>query len=92
MAANDIQIGGDHYQKEVFTCPNCGSEYQHWDIAWALRWDSFMYPITKYLWRHKDRIQDLKKARHYLDKYIELMEETLEPEGEPGPGYTNQDR
>lgn len=31
----------------------------------------------KYIWRHRNKggIEDIKKARWYLDKYIELNEE-----------------
>ena len=41
-------------------------------------WDPFQYQITKYVMRWKDkhathaqRVEDLRKARHFLDKYIE---------------------
>jgi hypothetical protein len=69
MAANDTQVGGDHYR---------GEELQHWDLAVMYGWDFFQYQITKYIMRwkrkgasHEQRLQDLKKARHFLDKYIE---------------------
>lgn len=29
----------------------------------------------KYLWRHKNGLEDLKKARWYLDRYITMQEE-----------------
>lgn len=67
MPANDRQVGGDHYQ---------GSDVQHWDYAWGHDFDFFQYVITKYVERHKRKngLEDLRKARHYLDKYIELLE------------------
>lgn len=65
MAANDKQVGGDHYKTDGL---------QHWDIVELFKFDYFQGQITKYLmrWRKKNGIEDLQKARHYLDKYIEL--------------------
>ena len=53
-------------------CPHCGKMIEHWDIAWALRWNNFVYAITKYLWRDKAGVEDLCKAEHVLSKYIEV--------------------
>lgn len=68
--ANDTQVGGTHYGP--------GTKLQHWDLATMFKWDPFQYQITKYVMRWKDkhatpekRLEDLKKARHFLDKYIE---------------------
>ena len=66
MSANDMQVGGDHYQ---------GGSVQHWDFAWEHGYNQFEYCITKYVSRcHKkgQPIEDLRKARHHLLKYIEL--------------------
>lgn len=65
MGANDTQVGGDHYKK--------GGE-EHWDRAYRLQYDCFQYIITKWIerWREKGGIQDLEKARHAIDKYIEV--------------------
>lgn len=82
MGANDQQIGGHHYK--------VGGE-EHWDRVHRLGLDYFQAQITKYVerWKKKNGVEDLRKARHFLDKYIELIEE----EGaEPGKGYVNQDR
>lgn len=67
MAANERQIGGDHYKKEGFP--------EHWDIVWEYDLDYFQGQITKYVmrWKKKGGINDLEKARHFLDKYIELI-------------------
>jgi len=67
MAANDRQVGGDHYKK--------GGE-EHWDRAWRLKYDCFQYIITKWVerWKEKGGVEDLKKAHHALEKYIELIE------------------
>jgi hypothetical protein len=66
MAANDYQIGGGHYQTPI----------QHWDFVVANGLDHFQAAITKYVvrWRHKGGVEDLKKAQHYLAKYMELIE------------------
>lgn len=66
MSANDIQVGGDHYKKE-------GQHLQHWDVVKLMNWDYFQGNITKYVDRHrkKNGEQDLRKALHYLLKYLE---------------------
>lgn len=62
---NMTQIGGGHYK---------GTTYQHWDfVIQALEGRYLEGNITKYVTRHrkKNGLQDLLKARHYLDKLIE---------------------
>jgi hypothetical protein len=65
--ANEIQIGGDHYKEKTI---------QPWDFIAANQLGYFEGNIVKYVsrWRDKGGINDLKKARHYLDKLIELSE------------------
>ena len=65
MSANDKQIGGQHYQ----TAP-----IQHWDIVVMHKLDYFQGQIIKYVmrWNAKGGVQDLRKAQHFLEKYIEL--------------------
>lgn len=66
MSANERQIGGNHYKK--------GGE-EHWDRQWRLYGRGyFVGCITKYVERYpeKNGIQDLEKAKHFLDKLIEL--------------------
>lgn len=65
--ANDTQVGGSHYKK--------GGE-EHWDRAWRLKYDPFQYIITKWVerWRDKGGLEDLYKARHAINKYIEVIE------------------
>lgn len=48
---------------------------QHWDMVYEFNLDYFQGQITKYLFRHhqKGGVQDLEKAKHYLEKYIELQ-------------------
>jgi aspartokinase len=72
--ANDTQVAGNHYRA-------MGDKLQHWDLVAMFEWDYFQAQVIKYLMRWKNkhetpfkRIEDLKKARHFLDKYIELQE------------------
>ena len=84
MSANDTQIGGTHYAAPI----------QHWDFVAANRLDYFQGQITKYVarWKEKNGVEDLLKARHFLDKYIELNSPPADDGEEPrGRGYVNQD-
>ena len=65
------QVGGDHYQKKV----------QPWDAmaAWMTPVAFCGYlagNVIKYIARYQDKngVEDLKKARHYLEKLIEVEE------------------
>lgn len=64
--ANSRQVGGSHYAKPI----------QHWDYVVAQELGYFEGQITKYVsrWRDKNGLEDLKKARHFLDKLIEEVE------------------
>jgi len=69
MAANDAQVGGNHYKLQPV---------QHWDYVVAQGW-GYGYlagQITKYVSRapNKNGLEDLKKASHFLDKLIEEVE------------------
>lgn len=67
--ANDSQVGGHHYRTSI----------QHWDFVAANDLDYFQGQITKYVtrWKKKNGIDDLYKARHFLQKYIELKEQEI---------------
>lgn len=62
--ANTRQVGGSHYGLGAL---------QHWDIVALFNLDYFQGNISKYVfrWREKGGVQDLEKAQHYLEKYIE---------------------
>jgi Protein of unknwon function (DUF3310) len=66
--ANQKQVGGNHYK--------VGGE-EHWDRVARLGLDYFQGQITKYVERHKQKggVQDLEKAKHFLEKYIEVTKE-----------------
>ena len=70
-SVKSAQIGGDHYQKAAL---------QPWDIflAWGL--DPWAANVVKYILRfpHKNGLEDLKKAKHYVDFLIENYDEVNE--------------
>jgi len=68
MQANEHQVGGNHYKT--------ANGREHWDIVEEFNLDYFQGQITKYLfrWEQKGGIRDLEKARHFLDKYIEIAQ------------------
>lgn len=63
--ANEIQHGGNHYKK---------NQIQPWDYIEANGLGFLDGNAIKYLtrWKDKNGIEDLKKARHYVDKLIEV--------------------
>lgn len=65
MAANAIQIGGDHYK---------GKAIQPWDYIISNDLGYLEGNIVKYVsrWKDKGGVEDLKKAQHYLAKLIEV--------------------
>lgn len=66
--ANDRQEGGNHYKQF--------GKLQPWDIIIHFGCDFLTGNAIKYLlrWPHKGKIEDLKKAKHYIDKLIETEE------------------
>ncbi|MCC6489116.1 MAG: DUF3310 domain-containing protein [Candidatus Hydrogenedentes bacterium] len=66
--ANATQVGGSHYKAHG------DSDLQHWDIVHKFKLDYFQGQITRYVfrWRDKNGLEDLHKAAHFLQKYIEL--------------------
>ncbi len=70
VKANDIQFGGDHYKSQVI---------QPWDYITSNDLGFLEGNAVKYLsrFRQKNGIEDLKKARHYIDKLIEVETEKL---------------
>jgi hypothetical protein len=91
MSANDKQVAGSHYVAEI----------QHWDYVVANDLDYFQGQITKYVtrWKRKNGLVDLKKAQHFLEKYIEVIEAararavsvTSSGDGGPDRNYVKQD-
>lgn len=65
MSANGYMVGGNHYKR---------LSYETWDVIndWGLGY--FDGNAVKYLsrWRNKGGVDDLRKAKHYIEKLIEL--------------------
>jgi hypothetical protein len=63
--ANKRQVGGGHYKDMTI---------EHWDVVALNNLDYFQGQITKYVmrWHGKNGVQDLEKAQHFLQKYIEV--------------------
>lgn len=81
-SVNSRQVGGVHYKT--------GGE-EHWDRVDRLGLDYFQGQITKYVerWKKKNGLEDLKKAQHFLEKYIEL-ESRRDVESGPTSSYVDQ--
>lgn len=64
MSANDRQVDGKHYNTPI----------QVWDFIAANELDWFQGTLTKYItrWKMKGGLNDLLKAQHVLEKYIEV--------------------
>ena len=61
------QVGGDHYNKHM--------GLQTWDIVDEYDLNYYEGNAVKYILRNKsNRIEDLKKAIHYLEKEISILE------------------
>jgi hypothetical protein len=64
-SVNNIQHGGTHYKTKAI---------QPWDYIVSNELGYLEGNIVKYVsrWRDKGGLEDLQKARHYLDKLIEV--------------------
>ena len=69
-SANESQVGGRHYRE---------LSVQPWDVIQDWQLGFFDGNALKYLarWRKKGGVDDLKKARHYIEKLIEVEEQGL---------------
>ena len=73
MKAGAHQVGGTHYIAK--------GDYQPWDVmrSWmnpdnyvGFLWGNCLKYLSR--WPDKNGVEDLLKARHYLDRLIEEME------------------
>ena len=71
MTANDKQHGGDHYRTKPI---------QPWDFIISNGIGFLEGNAIKYLcrWREKGGIDDLEKAKHYIEKLIEVERQKSE--------------
>lgn len=67
--ANTRQVGGAHYTKY--------KDLQPWDVYFPWNLNPFQAAVLKHVVRYRDKagLQDLEKAKHYLEKLIELETE-----------------
>lgn len=73
MAANERQVGGDHYQTE--------GDLQHWDIVYLIYGGDYLLGnASKYMARvgkkgdsREEWLEDIDKAIHYLQKKRETI-------------------
>jgi hypothetical protein len=65
MSANETQVGGDHYKSKAI---------QPWDYIASNNLGYLEGCIIKYISRHREKggLEDLRKARHFLEKLIEV--------------------
>lgn len=70
MSSFDIQVGGSHYKDMAI---------QPLEFITANGLDFVQGNVVKYVvrYKHKGGLQDLKKARHYIDLMIELEEKKI---------------
>ncbi len=75
MAANDVQHGGGHYKKQAI---------QVWDYITANGIPYLEGNVIRYIsrWRDKGGLEDLFKAKHYVEKLIELETEAAKRKAE----------
>lgn len=68
---NDVQFGGTHYKKH--------GNYQPWDVITAWNLGYLDGTALKYIarWRDKGGVEDIKKAIHFLQKFLEVEEAKL---------------
>ena len=66
MPANNTQVGGSHYRTNV----------QHWDFVLSNDLNYFQAQVIKYVtrWKKKNGEEDLSKAKHFLQKYLEYLD------------------
>lgn len=65
MSANEKQEGGKHYKQLMV---------QPWDYIVANNLGYLEGNVVKYVtrWKHKNGVEDLRKAMHYLEKLLEV--------------------
>lgn len=90
MSANDEQVGGSHYQPDEEAQARAallGLEVQqHWDFVFIHGYNYLQGNASKYLDRYAKKgtpVQDLKKAKHYIEKLIEIEEGRLVEQASP---------
>lgn len=72
MSANEHQVRGRHYQLQAIPS---------WRFIAANHLGYFEGSVVERIvgWQHNGGVDDLRKARHYLDKLIELETADVDP-------------
>lgn len=70
MSANEKQVAGSHYKKY--------GDLQPWDVVIKWKLGYLEGTALKYIarWQDKGGINDIKKAIHFLEKLVEINEQT----------------
>jgi hypothetical protein len=83
MSADATQVAGSHYKSLAI---------QPWNYTAANNLNWFEGEIVKYItrWPNKGGVDDLRKARHIIDKLIELNVKEGEPAPAEGPSSSTE--
>ena len=70
----DDPINPNHYRNSDASCPKCDNPIECIDVTRHMPFN--LGNAVKYLWRFRDKggLEDLKKARWYLEDHIKVME------------------
>jgi hypothetical protein len=71
MEANDEQIGGRHYVTKSVQPWEAMESWMSEEAFKGFIWGNVIKYIAR--WEDKGGKQDLEKARHYLDKLLEIV-------------------
>jgi hypothetical protein len=71
MEANDEQIGGRHYLSKSVQPWEAMESWMSEEAFKGFIWGNVIKYIAR--WEDKGGKQDLEKARHYLDKLLEIV-------------------
>ena len=68
---NDVQVGGNHYTSKSVQPWEAMESWMSEEAFKGYIWGN----VIKYMarWEDKGGVEDLKKARHYLDKLISIV-------------------
>ena len=68
---NDVQVGGNHYTSKSVQPWEAMEAWMSEEAFKGYIWGN----VIKYMarWEDKGGVEDLKKAKHYLDKLISIV-------------------
>lgn len=86
MSANEKQIGGGHYKADpgmqaIAEDLGYNRPIEHWDLVVIRGYNYLQGNASKYLDRYEKKgtpIQDLEKAKHYIEKLLEIERAKVE--------------